>query len=278
MEQFRRGELIFDVNDSGRPDDPVVVLLHGFPQLNTTWDGIISLLSARGYRCLAPNQRGYSAGARPKRRRDYIDSELVADVYALIEASGTQRVHLVGHDWGGLVGWAFAAQHPDRIASFSSLSSPHPAALRHAMLTSRQGLASWYAYGFQLPSVPERLFSGSARNAARLSKMLQRGGQSRTVAERDAGAMADSELFTAAVNWYRAALLSSRIGNVTVPTLFVWSQGDKYLLRKAVNNTGRYVSADYRLEILDGSHWLPDQQPDTVANLLLDWFAAHPPT
>ena len=102
MERFRRGELVFDVRDSGPADGPVVVLLHGFPQLNTVWDAVVPRLTAKGYRCLAPNQRGYSSGARPRRRRDYRMPELVDDVGALIEASGSDRVHLVGHDWGGL--------------------------------------------------------------------------------------------------------------------------------------------------------------------------------
>ncbi len=91
MERFRRGGLTFDVCDSGPPDGPVVVLLHGFPQLNTVWDAVVPLLTAHGYRCLAPNQRGYSSGARPRRRRDYRMSELVDDVDQLIE-SGLFRV------------------------------------------------------------------------------------------------------------------------------------------------------------------------------------------
>ncbi|HEX2286600.1 MAG TPA: alpha/beta fold hydrolase, partial [Mycobacterium sp.] len=71
MDQFRRGELVFDVIDEGPADGPVVVLLHGFPEQNTMWEPVIPRLTAQGYRCLAPLQRGYSSGARPTRRRDY---------------------------------------------------------------------------------------------------------------------------------------------------------------------------------------------------------------
>jgi pimeloyl-ACP methyl ester carboxylesterase len=71
MESFRRGELVFDVRDYGPADGPLVILLHGFPQRNTVWDAVVPSLAAKGYRCLAPNQRGYSAGAVPRRRRDY---------------------------------------------------------------------------------------------------------------------------------------------------------------------------------------------------------------
>jgi pimeloyl-ACP methyl ester carboxylesterase len=102
MEQFRRAALVFDVIDAGPADGPVVVLLHGFPEQHTMWQSIIPRLTAQGYRCLAPRQRGYSPRARPTRRRDYRVDELAQDIRTLIDASGAQRVHLVGHDWGGV--------------------------------------------------------------------------------------------------------------------------------------------------------------------------------
>ena len=128
--------------------------------------------TAQGYRCLAPNQRGYSRGARPKGRRAYRVPELVEDVRALVDASGAERVHLVGHDWGAAAAWAFAAEHPDRLAGLATLSVPHPAAFLRAMVTSRQGLASWYMYFFQLPWMPERFLIGNGGD--RLRRFLLR--------------------------------------------------------------------------------------------------------
>jgi pimeloyl-ACP methyl ester carboxylesterase len=277
MEQFRRGELVFDLIDEGPLDGPIVVLLHGFPQFNTTWNAIIPRLTAEGYRCLAPNERGYSPGARPGRRRDYRMSELVDDVGALIEASGAQRIHLVGHDLGALVAWSYAARHPDRLAALSTLSTPHPAALRRAIMTSRQGLASWYIFFIQLPRIPEWIFLSRKRNAARFSRTLQAGGQIPAAADRDARALAQPGVGTAALNWYRALPFSGRVGKVTVPTMYVWSDGDQYVLSPAAKMCSRYVNGEYRFEILRGaSHWMPEQQPDTVAELLLEWFAVHP--
>jgi pimeloyl-ACP methyl ester carboxylesterase len=278
MDHYRRDNLIFDVRDAGPPDGPVVVLLHGFPQHNDSWDAVIDRLTAQGYRCLAPNQRGYSPGARPPRRRDYRMSELVADVGALIDASGAQRVHLVGHDWGAAVAWAAAAEIPERLATVSPVSVPHPGAFIKSFITSRQGLASWYMYLFQLPRIPEWLLT--RRNGAVISEFLQRGGQTPAAAKRDAQAMREPGARTAAINWYRALPLSDlRAGNqkVSLPTLYVWSDQDIALLPKAAHDTARYVSGEYRFEILpDVSHWIPDDQPDKLADLLLDWFAAHP--
>jgi pimeloyl-ACP methyl ester carboxylesterase len=280
VEQYHRGELTFDVIDAGPADGPVVVLLHGFPQFNTSWNAVIDRLTAQGYRCLAPNQRGYSPGARPPRRRDYRMPEIVEDIRALIDASGAERVHLAAHDWGAAAAWAAAAELPDRIATLTSFSVPHPSAFLKGLVTSRQGLMSWYMYFFQLPWLPERLLLGSNRSAIRMSKSLQSGGQSPEAADRDAKAMAAPGVLTAALNWYRAMPLTDlrqAARKVAVPTMYVWSDKDIALAEKPARNTVRYVTGDYRFEILRGvSHWIPDECPDTAADLLLEWFAAHP--
>jgi pimeloyl-ACP methyl ester carboxylesterase len=279
VEQYKRGELTFDVIDAGPADGPVVVLLHGFPQFNTSWNAVIDRLTAKGYRCLAPNQRGYSPGARPIRRRDYRAQELVEDVRALIDASGAERVHLVGHDWGAAVAWGAADELSDRLATMTSFSVPHPTAFVKGWVTSRQGLMSWYMYFFQLPRLPERLLLGADGKGARAVKSLQSGGQTREAAERDVKAMTQPGALTAALNWYRAMFLSNptrAVGKISVPTMYVWSDQDIALAEKPARDTARYVSGDYRFEILHGSHWIPDEQPDKAADLLLEWFEAHP--
>ncbi len=277
MDHYRHNGLTFDVRDAGPADGPVVVLLHGFPQYNDSWDAVIDRLTAQGYRCLAPNQRGYSPGARPPRRRDYRIPELVGDLGALIDASGAQQVHLVGHDWGAAVAWAAAAEMPERLKTVSPVSVPHPAAFLKSFLNSRQGLASYYMYLFQLPRIPECTML--RRNGSLLSKSLKQAGQTPAAAERDAHAMLEPGALTAALNWYRALPLSnpgSVNQKVSVPTLYVWSDGDIALMPKAAYDTGRYVTGEYRFEILPGvSHWIPDEEPDKLAELLLEWFAAH---
>lgn len=280
MDQYRRGDLVFDVIDEGPPDGPVVVLLHGFPQRNTSWDAVIARLTARGFRCLAPNQRGYSPGARPTRRRDYRMSELVDDAVALIDAGGAERVHLVGHDWGAAVAWGVAATVPDRLASVSPLSVPHPGAFLRALPTSRQGLASWYMYYYQLPRLPELRLLGPDGKGKRITETLLHSGQTPDAAERDTREMVKPGALTAALNWYRAMPLSDLRAagqKITVPTLYVWSDRDIALTAKPAHDTAKYVTGPYRFETLAGaSHWLPDEKPDVVADLLLEWFAAHP--
>jgi pimeloyl-ACP methyl ester carboxylesterase len=279
MDQYRRGELTFDVIDAGPSDGPVVVLLHGFPQLNTSWNAVVDKLTAHGYRCLAPNQRGYSPGARPTRRREYRMTELVEDVRALIDAAGVDRIHLVGHDWGAAVAWGAAYEFSDRVVTLTSFSVPHPNAFVKGWVTSRQGLMSWYMYFFQLPWLPERLLLGADGRGTRALKSLQSGGQSRQAAERDVKAMLEPGALTAALNWYRAMFLSNptrAVGKISVPTMYVWSDGDIALAEKPARDTARYVVGEYRFEVLHGSHWIPDEQPDVSAKLLLEWLEAHP--
>ena len=280
MEQFRRGEFVFDVIDSGPADGPVVVLLHGFPEQNTMWQSIIPRLTAQGYRCLAPCQRGYSPSARPTRRRDYRVDELAEDVRTLIDVNGAQRVHLVGHDWGATVAWRVAQQFPDRLLTVTSMSVPHPGAFLKALVTSRQGLASWYMYFFQLPRIPE-WYMKRGRGTFTLSGLAEsRAQHAPALAEAETKAMAEPGALTAALNWYRAIPLSDVRDagkKVTVPTMFIWSDGDIALLEKGARICGDYVLGEYRFEVLKGvSHWILDEQPDRVADLLLEWFAAHP--
>ena len=276
MEQFRRGDLVFDVIDAGPADGPVVVLLHGFPEINTMYQPVIDRLTAEGYRCLAPLQRGYSSGARPKRRRDYSADELVGDVLRLIDISGAERVHLVGHDWGAGVAWYVAQAAPERLHTLTALSVPHPAAFLKAVATSRQVLSSWYMLFFQLPWLPEK---------ALLNKRAVQGFiDSKTadavpLAEAEMALMQQPGALTGALNWYRGMGYNSPrkvTAKVTVPTLYVWTDEDIALKEKCARLCGDYVVADYRYEEFRGvSHWVVDERPEEISDLLLDLSLIH---
>jgi pimeloyl-ACP methyl ester carboxylesterase len=158
------------------------------------------------------------------------------------------------------------------------MSVPHVAAFFKALATSRQAVASWYVYFFQLPWLPERLLLGRTHAGAGLSKLLRYWGKSETAADRDALAMTVPGILTAALNWYRAVPLTDprvSLRKTVVPTMYMWSQEDAGLLEKGARECGRHVSGEYRFEVLKGSHWIVDEQPDVVSDLLLDWFARH---
>jgi pimeloyl-ACP methyl ester carboxylesterase len=162
----------------------------------------------------------------------------------------------------------------------TSMSVPHPGAFFKAMVTSRQALASWYILFFQLPRIPEWYLT-RGRGTFTLSGLVKdRSQHAQALAEAEAKAMAEPGALTAALNWYRAVPLSDGRDagrKVSVPTMFIWSDGDIALREKGARLTGDYVLGDYRFEVLKGvSHWILDEQPDKTADLLLDWFAAHP--
>jgi pimeloyl-ACP methyl ester carboxylesterase len=271
-----RGELTFDVVEHGPADGEPVLLLHGFPQRASSWAGVSSRLAGKGYRCIAPDQRGYSPGARPAGARAYAVDELVGDALAVLDdAVGPGgRAHVVGHDWGAAVAWALAAQHPDRLRSLTAVSVPPPAAMLRAMRRGRQALASWYMLAFQVPGLAERSLADG-----KLAGMLRRAGLSPAAAERDAAAMSEDGALTAALNWYRAMRFSrgSAPVRVQVPTLYVWSDGDTAITRDAALLADRYVRAPFRFVELRGvSHWIPDEAPDQLAELITEHLVAYP--
>jgi pimeloyl-ACP methyl ester carboxylesterase len=277
MDSFSNDGFDFDVTDTpageGTATGEAVVLLHGFPADRHSWDAMTPALTAAGYRVLAPDQRGYSPGARPRSRRAYTTAQLAGDVLALADQAGLQRFHLVGHDWGAALAWYLAGHHPERLISVAALSVPHPDAFLSAMLRSSQGFRSWYMAAFQTPAVPELLFSRLGRRTLRAS--LMRGGLNRDSADRYAARIAEPAAIRGPLNWYRALPFSVRdhTGPVELPALFLRGDGDPYISRTAAELCGRYVTGPYRYEVLAGaSHWLPETAPDRVAPLLVEHF------
>lgn len=265
MDHFVRPGLRFDVVDSGPADAPAVVLLHGFPQQLSTFEAVAGRLNDEGLRTLTPSERGYTRAARPIRRREYRTAATAADVIALLDTAGLAKAHIVGHDWGGNQAWGVAGWNPDRVASLTILSTPHPAAFLKSVWTSRQGLLSWYMVLCQLPALPERLAQ------RRFAKSLHDSGLPDDFIGRYAAAMAEPGALTGALNWYRGIPFSRQppVGRITVPTTYVWGRDDFVLARRAVELTADYVTGPYEVVELDAGHWLPETAPEPVADAIL---------
>ena len=278
MDRFSNAAFSFEVSDTGG-DGPsgVVVLLHGFPQDRSCWDAVAPALAGHGYRVLAPDLRGYSPAAQPAARSAYRNSELAADVIALADAAGAERVHLAGHDWGAALAWYVAGRHPDRVASLAALSVPHPRAFTEAMVSSSQLARSWYMAAWQVPWLPERVLTW--RGGQALRRTLIGSGLDPASADRYTARAREPAGLRGPLNWYRAMPFSLRepAGTSRVPTMFVWGNRDRFVGRVAAERCGRYVSGPYRFVELDGaSHWLPERSAEQVTGLLLRHFAAVP--
>ncbi len=270
----------FTADSAGEASAPLVLLLHGFPQTRYTWRHQLPALAAAGFRAVAPDQRGYSPGARPSGAVHYGADALVGDALAIADALGAQRFHLVGHDWGGQLAWLLAARHPERLRSLTVLSRPHPAAFARALASdAKQSERSKHHRAFQDPNTASLLIEDGAR---RLRRMLREQG----VPEADADAyivpLSSLEAIEAALNWYRAAfsggsaLAAADVPAVRVPTLFVWGDADATVGRFAADATRELVAAPYRFVVVPGAgHFLTDQAPEAITQELLAHLARH---
>ncbi len=270
--------MTFEIRRSGPDDGELVLLLHGFPQTGAAWNECLRDLAGAGYRAIAPDQRGYSPGARPEDVSSYGVEHLAGDVLAMADALGATRFHLVGHDWGGVLGWYLAATSPARLLSFTSVSTPHPRAMAAAM-AGPQLLRSLYVPFFRLPWLPERILGAGHHRVLR--EALVRSGLPEARAKATVAALERSGALPWALAWYRAAgpSLVRSVGPITaVPTMYVWSTGDTALGRGAAERTAGQVTAPYRFEVLEGvSHWIPETAADALTALLLDHLGSASP-
>jgi pimeloyl-ACP methyl ester carboxylesterase len=264
------GGLVFDARADGRDDGELVLLLHGFPQTSFSWRNQLDALGAAGYRAVAPDQRGYSPGARPADVGEYRVERLVGDVLGFAEALGVERFHLVGHDWGGAVAWQVAGRHPERLRTLTSLSTPHPAAFRRSIQDGEQRDKSSYMLFFRSPEA-EPFFLDN--DAAGLRALYTSSGLADDAVEEYVRILTQPGAMTAALNWYRAADpgLVEGLGPITTTTMYVWSTYDPALGRDAADGTAAHVEGPYRFEVLEGvGHWIAEETPDALNTLLVD--------
>lgn len=273
----------FEVLVDGPQDGPLVVLLHGFPELNVSWRRQIPALTAAGYRVVAPNQRGYAGSVRDG---SYRTPDLAADVVAMLDALHADRAVIVGHDWGGAAAWTVAHLYPERVRALVALNCPPPRVLVQALLRSPAQLRkSWYVFFFQLPVLPERFVSEN------MPRTLVAGSHNRDAWNRElltpyAEAFATPADAHGPVNWYRAALRGAlrhprrRLRPIDVPVLVIWGMHDRFLGRELVSpeallGTLAFGNTADVVEIDSAGHFVQNEAPDEVNRALLGWLDEH---
>lgn len=282
-QQVERDGLLLDVRVAGPADGEPVVLLHGFPQTSRSWTALARLLAAAdragdgpSLLLLAPDQRGYSPGARPAGVAAYALEELVADALAVVEATGHGSAHVVGHDWGASVAWALTGHHPDRVRSLLAVSLPHPAAYGAALtVDTDQQARSAYLQDLRAPAPgPEDALL--AEDALGLRAIW---GDAVPLADQEADleVLRDGALH-GGLNWYRAMRRAiADTPDATVPTTYVWGTEDAYSGEAGARRCGDHVRGEYRFVPLQGvGHWIPDQAPQVLAGELQDLVASTP--
>jgi pimeloyl-ACP methyl ester carboxylesterase len=269
--------LVFECDAAGALDAPLVLLLHGFPQTSHTWRHQLPALADAGFLAVAPNQRGYSPGARPEGAAAYATELLVADAIGIADALGHRRFHLVGHDWGGQLAWLLAANHPEHVETLTVLSRPHPRAFAEAMKSdAQQAHRSRHHRAFQDPDSARLLLEDDAR---RLRGTLRDQGVGDPDIDAYLSRLASEDALDAAINWYRSAgtsssalvglLVGKEVPNIEVPTLYLWGDEDATVGRAAAEATADCVDGDYRMHVVEGAgHFLTDQRAEEITREL----------
>ncbi|MDN5859874.1 MAG: alpha/beta hydrolase, partial [Pseudonocardia sp.] len=265
---------------------PLVVLLHGFPEFWWTWRHQLPGLADRGYRVAAIDLRGYGESDKPPRGYDLWT--LAGDVAGLIGSLGESRAAVVGHDWGGIIGWTLTALHPRRVSRLVSIGAAHPRALRAEMRHLRgQGAATVsYAAGFQLPRLPER--SLRADDAARVGRIMRAWAGDAWAGTDDfatavaycRSAMAVPGVAHCSMEYYRWAARSQLRGDgrrfaaalrrrPEVPVLQIHGRDDPCILPSTARASERWAGPAHALTVLDDcGHFPHEERPDEVTNLI----------
>ena len=269
---------------AGPPDGPLVVLLHGFPELARSWRHQLPALAAAGYRAVAPDQRGYGD---TDLRGPYDVATLALDVVGLVRALGRDRATLVGHDWGGAVAWTVARDHPAVVERLVAANCPPPSAFARVLLRHpRQVRRSWYVLFFQLPRLPERRMARAG--AAVVARALVGGSHVRSAWSEEEicvyrAAFARPGRAKAAIDWYRAAFRRSLVPRrrprrrVSAPTLVVWGLRDRFLVpalvEPAVLATAMAPGNTPELVVIDDAgHFVQNEAPERFNRELLRWL------
>jgi pimeloyl-ACP methyl ester carboxylesterase len=266
-------------------DGPLVLLLHGFPEFWWAWRHQMVALAAAGYRAVAMDLRGYGASDKPP--RGYDPFTLTADVVGVIKSLGEGNAVVVGHDWGGFLGWSTAALFPKVVRRLAVVGMPHPRRLRTGLLIDRRQLArSGYIVSFQRPWMPEREL---VRDDARMVEDLLRawGGPDWPEAEaarRYRQAMQVPGTPHCSLEFYRWAIRSiprpdgvrfaqAMKAPIQVPTLHLHGAQDGAFLPHLAQGSSQYVEAPYRWRLMDRvGHFPHEEAPERFSAELLGWL------
>jgi pimeloyl-ACP methyl ester carboxylesterase len=289
IEQFRQAlphGITLSCRAAGERGRPVLMFLHGFPEAAFVWDALLEHFSRPengGYRCVAPNLRGYEKSSQPVEIKDYRAKYLVQDIAALIQSEGAPLECLVAHDWGGAVAWNLANQLPQLTRKLAIINSPHPGTfLRELRSNPKQQAASAYMNFLIRPDAEQLLRENEYR---RLWKFFV--GESGAAWLTDAVKQQYREVWDASLtggcNYYRASpvrppspedpgaagvTLPHEMLTVNLPTLVLWAMDDAALPPELIDGLDEYI-ADLTLERVEGAtHWIIHERPQFVAQRL----------
>ena len=275
----------FEVLTSGdQSSKKLALFLHGFPECAHAWRHQMPALAEAGYKCWAPNQRGYGNSYSPSEIPDYDMELLVEDMVQLIQKAACDSVLVIAHDWGGVVAWQLAQNHPELVERLVVMNCPHPAMMARELQKWRQLKKSWYIFAFYVPKLPEWYLT--RHNARSVLSILRK-----AAVDHSHFTKQDYEVYRAnalrpggmkaMLNWYRAALRKrfarhkeeqAKPKKISVPTLIIWGEKDVALGIQTVQGTEKYVDNLTISYLPEVGHFVPEEDPDAVNQIMLKWL------
>lgn len=258
---------------------PLLVLLHGFPQFWYSWRHQIEVLSSY-FHVIALDLRGYGESDKPASISDYAPDILMNDVEALIKAKGYENAYIVGHDWGGAIAWNLAINKPEIIKKVAVLNCPHPLIFAKNLRSNLKQLKkSWYLFFFQIPFIPEWIFN--LKGESLMNKLLKDSTINKdTFSDEDINLYIEEikkpGAFQAALNYYRAAFkypLKNQKKKIQIPSLLIWGENDAVFDISLTKGMDSFFEQPLKINYIPAcSHWVQEEQPEIVNQLLLDFL------
>lgn len=278
FEYIETNGITLHVAVTGPEDGNLVIVLHGFPDFWYGWRKQIKMLAEAGYRVVVPDQRGYNKSDKPKGKRAYVIDELQQDIIGLIKHYKRRDAVIIGHDWGGAVGWHLTSTHPELVQKFISINIPHMGVFPQALLkTPSQLIKSLYMVFFQIPVLPEKILG--IRNFKNTAQVLKGSSKKGTFIESDIGeykqAWSKSGALTGMLNWYRALPLSWKHinkENIKVPVKIIWGEKDRFLSKRLAEESLQFINATSVTLINRATHWVNQEEAETVNKEILKFL------
>jgi pimeloyl-ACP methyl ester carboxylesterase len=273
-----------------RGEGKPILFLHGFPQFWFLWRRQLADLG-EDHAVYAPDMRGYNLSCKPEDPDAYRMRHLLADIRGLIDRLDLAPLTLVGHDWGGIVSWAFAIKYPELLERLVVIDGAPPFTwIRDLRESPKQRQAVNYMLEFSKPSPePEEMLSANGFSMMD-SLLVSIGGRGAQLTDDERAAYheawAQPGALRGGLNYYRAAHMGEQVASggvpaayadkifqqrVNVPTLVIWGENDAALLPSLARGLGEWVP-DLRVEIVSGAgHWVPYERPDEVNSLIREF-------
>lgn len=244
---------------NARPDLPLLLFLHGFPDSWKTWKDYLPALASEGFHCVAIDLRGFNKSSGPKGIENYKTKLLVEDLRRVVQYFGKNKNFVVGHDWGGILTWEFASFHPELCTKVIVINAPilHASQSKRKLqkkISFKHIFRTTYMTAFQVPFLSDALLKG----------MLLLNKRSKDYSKVEKG-----------LNYYRANINKkiNKPPSIKVPAILLWAAKDEFLEIELIDGLEDYFEGFFEKRIFpDAGHWLHHEKKDEVKKIIKDFF------